>query len=48
MTILRLLLCLSLAGCATPQTFVGVCGFMPLGQNEQGIAFARVHCQAAE
>ena len=42
-----------LAGCATPPaapavptTFSGICGMKPIGENEEGIAFALVHCEA--
>lgn len=35
-----------ISGCAG--SFDGVCGAIPLGQNEQGVAFLRVHCEAAK
>lgn len=31
------------AGCVS--AFSGVCAMMPLGQNEQGVVFARVQCE---
>jgi hypothetical protein len=50
MTILRIgtiLLILGMTGCAT-QSFDGICGFVLVGQNEAGVAFARVHCEEAK
>ena len=41
-----LALILVLSGCT--QSFTGICGAVPMGQNEQGIAFLRVHCEKAE
>ena len=35
-----------LSGCAS--TFTGICGVAPLGQNESGVAFLRVRCEAME
>ena len=32
-----------LSGCA--QEFSGVCGVVPIGQDEHGIAYARVYCR---
>ena len=36
------LICLLLSGCT--QSFIGICGVVPMGQSDQGIVFARVHC----
>lgn len=33
----------NLAGCATK--LEGICAVQPIGQNEQGIAFFRYHCE---
>ena len=48
MSVLKLstiVLLLSTVGCAS-QSFDGICGLAIIGQNEQGIAFARVHCES--
>lgn len=48
-TVLRtstILLTLGMTGCAS--SFSGICGAVPIGQNESGVAFLRVHCEKAE
>jgi hypothetical protein len=37
------LLCLLLSGCAS--SFDGVCGAVPLGNTDGGVAVVRVHCE---
>lgn len=35
-----------LAGCAS--SFQGICGVVGMGQNDSGVAFVRVRCEAME
>ncbi len=39
-----LLLCLLLFGCAS--SFDGICGAVPIGNTDGGVAVVRVHCEA--
>lgn len=46
LALLLLIVILALQGCTS--SFQGICGAVPIGQNEQGIAFLRVKCEAME